>query len=362
MNKKQIIILAVIFGALLLGIGIKTLFQSLDFMTVKSKQMKVPSTFTFEPTQVEKILLGRGVTPPVELMKQNGVWKVKSLWDAKANKTKIYDLLKKLSSIQGELRGSGKNLFPDFGIMEPESFSIKLIGAGNVPILDLRVGLKKAGSNGYFIRKAGSENVFLAEVNMAELLGIYTALEEAHPQSDFWADTALFDLKPENVKQIVVRHMKVGVQTMVAGAVLEKDKKDPSKSTWEFIQPGGTFQPDPDKILRFIAALNSIQAQKVVNPNGVGYGLDKPVWELAVTEGNPPEKQDETRPSSQGGKEIILSAGPKNEKEDVYFVKIAGDPTIFQLSGHYFEDLDVTLERLSVSKDTTPPAGSAKPS
>ena len=72
--------------------------------------------------------------------------------------------------------------------------------------------------------------------------------------------------------------------------------------------------------------MNSLRAQKVVDPGGKGYGLEKPVWQLAVTE---------------NGKETLLNAGPKDEKGGIFYVKRSGNPTIFELQASFFDDLNV---------------------
>jgi len=281
----------------------------------------------FDPTKLEKILIGRGSqSPAVELAKENGVWKVKNLWNVKADSVKVENLIQGLRSAQGELRGSGKKLFADFGIQDADAFSIKLFGAGGTSLLDLRLGTKQAGENVYFIRKATSENVYLVEMNMAELLGIYDALNEATPASLFWTDLRLFNWNPEKVTKIAVYLLKGEEKTMITGLERKTDPQDPLKSSWKFLRKDKSSSPNPDKIMKFIATMNNIRVQKVVDPGGKTYGLEKPVWQLAVTE---------------NGKETFLNAGPKDEKEGLVYVKRSGNPTVFELNVSFFENLNV---------------------
>jgi len=326
MKPKQIIVLSVILGILALGILLKSWARSAGDNAGSALGGRV-ALAEFGPIKLERILLGRGTqSAAVELAKENGIWKVKSLWDANADSVKVENLIQKLRSAQGELRGSGKKLLADFGIQDTEAFSIKLFGTGNVLLQDLRVGTKQAGEADYFIRRAVSEDVYLVGVNIAELLGIHGASNEAAPPGLFWADLSLFALDPEKVNKITVYLLKGEEKTMIAGLERLTDPKDPLKSFWKFLRKDMTALPNSDKVLKFIAVMNSVRADKVVEPGGKGYGIEKPVWQLAVTE---------------EGKKVLLNAGPVDEKGGLVYVKRSGDPTIFGLQASFFNDLNV---------------------
>ncbi|MEI7752297.1 MAG: DUF4340 domain-containing protein [Candidatus Omnitrophota bacterium] len=345
MKPKQIIILSVIFGILALGILLKSWVRSAGDNAGSALGGRV-ALAEFDPVRLERIRLGRGTqSAAVELAKENGIWKVKSLWDATADPVKVENLIQKLRSAQGELRGSGKKLLADFGIQDTEAFSIKLFGTGNVLLEDLRVGTKQAGEADYFIRKAASEDVYLVGVNIAELLGIYGASNETAPPGLFWADLSLFNLEPEKVTKITVYLLKGEEKTMIAGLERVIDPKDSLKSFWKFLRKDMTASLDSGKVQKFIAAMNSARAEKVVDPGGKGYGVEKPVWQLAVTE---------------EGKKVLLNAGPVDEKGGLVYVKSSGDPAIFSLQASFFNDLNV--DDTHFLKDVPPAAESQKSS
>jgi hypothetical protein len=343
MKPKQIIILSAILGVLALGILLKTWVRSSGDNAGTAQGDRV-ALAEFNTEKLERILISRGSqVPAVELARENGVWKVKSLWNAKANPVKVEKLIQTLGSLTGELRGSGKKLYKDFGIEDADAFSIRLTGTGDTSLADLRLGTKQAGENGYFIRKAAGEEVYLVDVNIAELLGIYTTLSKATPASLFWADLSLFNLDPEKVRKITVYLLKGEEKTMVMGLGREADPKDPLKSTWKFLRKDMTSPIDADKVLKFIAVMNSVRADKVMDPGGKEYGLEKPVWQLAVTEEN---------------KKTLLNAGPKDEKGGIIYVKRSGDPTIFDLQASFFDDLNVDDTHFVKS---VPPVAESKP-
>ncbi|MFH1209082.1 MAG: DUF4340 domain-containing protein [Candidatus Omnitrophota bacterium] len=325
MKPKQIIVLSVIFGILALGILLKSWVRSAgdNAGAVQGDRVVLAEC---DPSKLERVLIGRGSqASSVELAKENGIWKVKSLWNAKADPLKVEKLMQQLCSARGELRSSGKKLFADFGIQDTDAFSIKFFGTGNVLLQNLRIGTKQAGESAFFIRKAASENIYLVEVNVAELLGIYSASNGATSESSFWADLSLFNLDPEKVTKITLSLLKGEEKTRVIGLERETDAKDPLNSSWKFLSKDRSSSPDPDKVLKFIIVMNSLRAQKAVDPGGK-YGLEKPVWQLSVTE---------------NGKETLLNAGPKDEKKELCYVNRLGDPAVFSLSVSFFNDLNV---------------------
>lgn len=324
MKQKNIILLGIILAVLAFGIFLKYWMQSSDYMVQSSKDISEPPLFGFDSAQIEKILIGRGLTgAPVELARENAEWRVKSLWNSKADPAKVNQLLEKIRTARGELRGTSKGLFMDFGIRDEEAYSIKLMGQNNSVFLDLRVGMRQAGMEGYFFRRGNSEEVYFVDVDMAGLLGIYSPFEVGKPANDFWTDLVLFSLHPEQVQQISLTRLG---EKSSAGVVLEADPKEAQKREWKFIRKDLSSPLDPDKVIRFIATLNSIKGQKLVDPNGAGYGFEKPTLAIVVKESE---------------KEITLTLGAKDEKENIIYVKISGSPSVFCLSSYYLSDLDI---------------------
>jgi len=344
MKPKQIILLSVILGILVLGILLKSWIRSVGDRS-SSAQVSGALIAEFDTAKVDRILIAKGPsTPAVELARENGVWKIKSLWDAKADPVKVASFIQQLRSCRGELRGTGKNLFPDFGIQEADAFSIKLLDAGDKPLADLRLGKKRVGEEGYFIRKATSEDVFLVDLKMAELLGLFVDFEKATPSSEFWADLSLFNLDPEKVTKITLYHLKGEERTMALGLIRAADPRDPTKNIWKFLRKDMTLPLDSEKVLKFIAILMSVKAQKVVDPAGKDYGFEKPVWQLAITSGD---------------KKILLNAGPKNAANDLYYVKNSVGSSVFALNAGYFDDLN--SDDLHFVKEAAPAAPKPAP-
>jgi hypothetical protein len=273
MTKKQILILSVILTVLAMGILLKAWVRSAGEGAGSAVRTGV-ALADVNPAKIERILIGRGLeAASVELAKESGVWKVKSLWDAPANSFKVEKFIQQLSSARGELRGTGKDLLKDFGIEDANSFSIKFLGTGNGVLLDLRIGTKKDGAEDSFIRKAGSADVYFVDMDLTETLGVYTAPGTAKPTGTPWADLSLFRLDPEKLTKITIDRMNGNEKTMVLGLAREIDPKDPGRGSWKYLRPEMRLPLDPEKVIKFIATMNSVQAEKVADPGGKGYGL-----------------------------------------------------------------------------------------
>jgi hypothetical protein len=64
--------------------------------------------------------------------------------------------------------------------------------------------------------------------------------------------------------------------------------------------------------------------------------------------------------ATEGNKKIILNVGVKDEKNDLYYAQLLGDPTIFGLSANAFSDLNVDdthfVKDASLAADPEAPA------
>jgi hypothetical protein len=325
MDRKHLIALAVILALLIAGVYFRDLLGKNDTAVTDGVSSRVMASF--DAGRASLIAIGKGSgAASVELFRENGTWKVKKLWNAKADPAKVGALLAALPALRGDLRGSDKALFRDFAITDDEAFFIKVADDAGAPLFDLRVGNRSAGPGSYFMREGGEADVFFTDTPFDRLLGLFTALEEAMPANEFWADLSLLSVDPDKVTRITVGRVKNDVTTLMASV----SRSAAGSSDWKLSGPKESLPADPGKILGFIATMNSIRAQKVENPRNRSLGLENPVWKLTVT---------------QDGKETALLAGPKDAKDYVYFLKRADSPEVYRLNGYYFEDLNVTNDK-----------------
>ena len=145
MRRKQILFLFLILAFLSAGLWARFFLNHRQGSDVAGVDEKL---LTFDPGAAECILIGKGLKPQVEIFKEDGIWKVRELWNARADEVKVQAILSALSGIRGDLRSSDPALLKDFGITDPEAFCVKAMGGNN----DLLVENYVRAAHGPFCR------------------------------------------------------------------------------------------------------------------------------------------------------------------------------------------------------------------
>ncbi|MBN1689114.1 MAG: DUF4340 domain-containing protein [Candidatus Omnitrophica bacterium] len=327
MKPKQILILGIIFGLLVLGVLAKQFQKPAELATDEF----VALDLSFEKDQVKgiEIYKGEGLREEekVEIAKVGEGWRVSSLFGARADKKKIDELLEGIQAAKGEIRGRSPELFGDFKIRDEEAFHIRLLNGTGKEVLHLLVGLKKAGFQSIFIRKKEMAFVFLTDANLLTQIGVFGDPEEDKPGSDYWASTQMVTIDPEKVKRIETVRFEEGKGVMTSSVALETDPYDSTKSDWVLQRDEVPFPVDGGKITKFLETLNNARAQKIVNPEDKVGALESPVWRLTlwVAEEEP----------------WVMTAGARDEATNSYPVRVSTEPVVFQLSEYYFKRFDI---------------------
>ena len=134
------------------------------------------------------------------------------------------------------------------------------------------------------------------------------------------------------MKEITISRLKDGVTALRAGVVKEEEGGPGEPERWKLIGPQESLSADPDKVLRFIVTLNSLRAQAVADPN------QKQAWTIGLATGVKDRKARRKRNGPFRRRERF--------KEYVYFVKRRDRSEVYRLNGYYFEDMNITNEKL----------------
>ena len=321
----------------------------------------VPLDLSFDAAAVQKIDIskpkaatagaGKKEEEYVELVKKNDIWKVSGLFNARADEDKIEKFLKELREAKGELRAKDKALFPDFGIGDNEAYRIVLTGganageAGRLPLLDLRIGTKKADYRSLFVRKEGSDPIYVTDANLFGEMGLYGDPKTESLNQDYWPSTSLVEVDSDKVTKLETRRFKDGEEVLTTSVIKEAFGARSSSSgegpgtegvqkKWKYTREDRPFAIDAEKIKNHLDSLKTWRAQKVLNPKEKDYGLAKPAWRMNIL--------------MEDGKEIAVSAGGADEDTKAYDMQVSGEPVVFQLTYYYFENMDVDDSRFFV--------------
>lgn len=304
MKPKQILILGCVL-AVLLGV-----------LLIKNTLMK---------PRVEKIeyrTLGEGVNAglvstvklkgaldkePIRLEKKDNKWVVASKWNAPADNNKIEALINDFSVIRGELRSGNKDLLGDYGINDDEAYSVIFESGEAKKLNGFLIGMKRGGMSDSFIRRPGSNDVYLIPTDILRSLGIYEDGKKSSLNPDIWTDLALLEFAPEKVEEIKI--VKKDGNADVTSLDLKKEIASDTKAE-KWVPRGETAAAEIDnaKVQQFLFQLSELKARSVADPNGEGYGLDAPQLILTITCEGKPIELIVGNPKEKEGQEVYVKS------------------------------------------------------
>ncbi len=301
MTKKQIYILLAIFGILAAGIFLRSLQTPRGLVAEDTQTLD----FSFDQARAAKIIISRAGKEELMALKQQGIWILPQLWNAKAAPEKIADFLGGLARARGEVRADDAALLADFGITEDSALAIQLQDESGAGLLDLRAGTKRAANGSVFLRRAGSNTVFLSDFDLFRLLGIYGDAAQEPIQPRLWADLEPVKVRPADVKTIEV--LRFDGKNPVTAVQLKHAPGE--KTPWAFGAPYEGFSLDSDKADTFLRALTSLRASGVTDP-AASYGFDLPALQIKIQ-------------TAEGDR--VLTVGQENADKTTRALRVEGD-------------------------------------
>ena len=321
MRAKQLLIPGIILIVLILGLVIKLNQKPKELATEEFSSLNL----TVETAKVSAVQITKGAAAPVELQKVEGRWQVTSLLNARANIEKITSLLNEFQQLTGELRGQSKDIHNDFGIADDKAFGISLRDASGKELLSVKLGTKKIDYSDIFIRKSGSDNVYMTRADILGKMGVAGELEKATPTSDFWAATDFLVFDPSTIQKIESVRYKDGREQSGFSLIRESSKADPNVKIWNYTTDQAPFIADAGKINDYLNAFKSWGAQKVEDPKSKDFGFSKPTWKLTIT---------------HDSGEVVFTAGKPEGDGNQIPIQISGEPVVFSLAKYYLENYD----------------------
>lgn len=318
MKPKQIwtlLIILVIFGA-------GTFFRQAQKPAELSVEEFTPLDLSFEEASISKIVFERnweehdGVKPEqkTELVKTGAAWKLPGFFNAPVNEAKVKEFFRQVREAKGEERARGQQFFKDFGISDNESFKVSLFSENQTAGPEFYLGLKTAGESS-FIRKAGSDVIYLTGTNFFAQMGIYGDPAKENLTPEPWAAVDFLKVDSAKVRGIEIKAFEKNRESVKASLEL-------SGADWK-IKPSGA-SADNQKVRDFLDGMANWRADKVAD--AASYDFTKPFWQMTV--------------SFDGGTaKTFTAAGREKETEAVYF-GVSGETAAYLLSNGFFENLD----------------------
>jgi len=326
MKAKQLLLLILIF---LVAVGI---FAAKNVFIIQEVEIEEYSSLEidFDDLLVNEIKI-KGPnqdTETVNLEKRNDKWVIASLWNLKASNDKVEKLLSELSSLTGELRSTSKKVLSDYAITEDGAYSITL--NVNDQSVKFFIGAKKPSYYSSFLRRDGSDRVYLVDIGIFSLAGIGGDIEGGvAPDQDFWVDLKLLEIDIDRVESI---YIVKSIEGRDVDTILVKKEFDEEKSLMHWVNVGDSNALDRSKIKNYLAQLNNIRAKNAVEP-GTGYGFDDPFLKILL-------KDDVNE------KQIVIGNEVSAESKDRYIETPEGNAYI--ISESRLKTLDIDIDKFAV--------------
>jgi hypothetical protein len=154
--------------------------------------------------QSVKAWLGSHPDSSVELARSGDGWQVASRWSWPAKADQVTKLFDDLAGLKGEKRASSEAVLADFRIDDAGALHVAGFGSGGTELFHLLVG-KGAVRGGEFVRKNGSNDVYLTPARLASSFGIWGD-EPKPPDQKRWINLQLHKAERNDVDRIVLRH------------------------------------------------------------------------------------------------------------------------------------------------------------
>ena len=171
MKRNNLIILAVIVVALA---AISLLQKTSHRRATSGSPTDQVLTADFDAENLRRVELGfGGGERAVVLENLPDGWVVGTAWNHPANEPRIDKLLRDLASLQGEFRSESEVVLADYGFSDSTTVTVSAFGADPQPIFSLEIGKKPERSVGNFVKRPGSNAVYLTRTSVLSAIGLY---------------------------------------------------------------------------------------------------------------------------------------------------------------------------------------------
>jgi len=271
------------------------------------------------------------------------MWRVSSHFNAPVKQDVIDKYLKDLVELKGEVReqNAPESAIAEYDLTEDKAFHVcGFKKDGTEPFFHVLVG-KAPSQQTVFLRKEGSNDVFVENTNLKQQAGIYGNASDENaepkaPEATMWLDKKIIELDTEKIT-------KVDLALPDKSLVFEKhekpkpteekeDEEEPAEETepeyeWVLASGGPGTPAKPNKIEDLIKKFGSLNASDVMDPNKKDeWGLASPAYTCVISM----DGQDDVR---------IEAARPDPSKDGYLRVATATEDFVYSLSKYTFEQI-----------------------
>jgi hypothetical protein len=268
-------------------------------------------------------------------------WSVATAWHAPASGQRLDTLLRSLSNLRGEFRSASAAVLADYGFTDSTTVTIAAFAPDDREVFRLEIGGRPAGGMGNFVRRAGSDEVFLTSQNLLSNLGLWGGPER--PQSRHFLELQALRIERQDVDEIRLSG-EVSLRLAKEHVMIEPAPEDTvhteafaDRSQWEWRLDTGerTVKTTADGVLN---SATNVRAQDVADPGAglAAYGLDDPARRAVLVH--------------HDGTETRLAFGDRRDADGAapggYYALLGDSPTIWVVADFNVESIFKTRAEL----------------
>ena len=300
MNRRFLIILA---GALVVLVGLSLLTSKARYSTTRGGGFESVLESKPDTGQIQSIKAWIGEKPDssVVLERSGDGWTIPSRYGWKAKNDLVQQLLDELAGMKGEIRSSKAEVLPDYQIDDQNGLHVVAASTGGAELFHIVAG-KSAAQGGSFVRRQGSNDVFMTTSSLRSTFGVWGDTPRP-PDAKRWINLEVHKAERNDVDRIVL-HSKgeeIVLQKELATPVpppppadqapAPPDSAAPAPSvdrsnwTWKKDARGEIDKGKADSVLGTLCSLYAAEVADPAKLEEYGFGPGARVAEITFADG-----------------------------------------------------------------------------
>ena len=329
MKSKNLVILVAVLGVLVIIYLVQSLTTSKK--TVSESLTTVYPDFNQSSVSYIKAFKQEYPDSGLYFAKKDGQWVITSYFNAPARQTEVDKLLDDVKKLQGEIRSTNEGLFSDYDISDDQALHLEFLGPDSSVLANILVGkgVPEASSSS-FLRKAGSDTVYMADQNFLSRFAVWNADPAKKLTEKRWAELKMADFDKAKVNQIALKDNKKEYafekqEEMVKG---DDDTTQTTKTVWKQTKPSKN-PLDEKKIEDILTRISNLRGSDIVSTTvDKEHGLLSPKYSASVVD-------------SDGQAFTYYFGAQADTSGNNYYAMIEGKPFVYKVAKYNFESIFV---------------------
>jgi len=327
MRSRNLITLAIVLGVLIIIYLVQTLGTGKK--SVSDSLVNIFPDFNSSSVSYIKVFKQDYPDSGLSFAKKDGKWLLSSYFNAPAKVTDIDKLLDDVNKLQGEIRSTKSDLFPDYEIADEVALHMEFMGPDSTDLANLLIGKGvPQASQASFARKSGSDTVYMANVNFLSRFAVWNAEPAKRMPGKRWTELKMAEIDKDKIGSFEIK-VKKKDYLFEKKEEISQDTLEATKFVWQQIKPAGDKLKE-DQITGIVGRLTNLRANDIVgNEILPEYKLSKPDYVVSIT-------------SDEGLITSIDFGAETDTTGNMRYAMVEGQPYIYTIAKYNFESIFVT--------------------